>query len=183
MDPGDPTVPAQATDINRPTGVDALFGQVYDRLKAMASRQGSMQGATQQTTALVHELYLRMQRGRSLDFETSAQFFAYAARAMRHMLHDRARDRLRLRAGGDWDRQTLDSDDVRLLVNTAGEALALDEALTALDAVSARAARVVELRYFAGLTTEQAADALGLNRRTVHRDWEFARAFLNARLG
>jgi RNA polymerase sigma factor (TIGR02999 family) len=182
MDHSDSTVPAQTSEVGRPAGVDALFEQVYDRLKAMASRQGSVQGATQQTTALVHELYLRMQRGRSLDFETSAQFFAYAARAMRHMLRDRARDRLRLRAGGDWDRQTLDPDDVRLVVDTADEALAMDEALVALESVSARAAQVVELRYFAGLTTEQAADALGLNRRTVHRDWDFARAFLNARL-
>jgi len=182
MDPTDPVAPAQTAVAPPSAGVDALFEQVYGRLKAMASRQGGMQGATQQTTALVHELYLRMQRGRGLDFETSAQFFAYAARAMRHMLRDRARDRLRLRAGGDWDRQTLDPEDVRLVVGTADEALALDEALVALDIVSARAARVVELRYFAGLTTEQVADALDLNRRTVHRDWDFARAFLNARL-
>lgn len=183
MPTNDPTDAArESNERGRAASVDALFEQVYDRLKGMASRQASANVASLQTTALVHELYLRMQRGRDLGFETPAQFFAYAARAMRHLLHDRARDRLRLRAGGDWERHTLDPDDVRLVIDTADEALALEEALDALDSVSSRAAQVVELRYFAGLTTEQVADALALNRRTVHRDWEFARAFLNARL-
>ena len=162
---------------------DALFAQVYERLKAMASRKLPAHGATLQTTALVHELYLRMQTRRELGFEAPAQFFAYAARAMRHLLRDRARDRLRLRAGGEWERQPLDAADPGLAVDDAGEALALDDALDALERVNARAAQVVELRYFAGLSSEQVADALGLNRRTVHRDWEFARAFLHARLG
>jgi RNA polymerase sigma factor (TIGR02999 family) len=165
------------------TNVDALFAQVYERLKAMASRKVPAHGATLQTTAVVHELYLRMQNGRDLGFEAPAQFFAYAARAMRHLLRDRARDRVRLRAGGQWERQPLDAVDAHVANDDATEALALDEALDALESINARAAQVVELRYFAGLSSIDVADALGLNRRTVHRDWEFARAFLHARLG
>lgn len=163
--------------------VDVLFAQVYERLKAMATRKVPAHGATLQTTAVVHELYLRMQTGRELGFETPAQFFAYAARAMRHLLRDRARDRLRLRAGGEWERQPLEANDPGLVTDDATEAIALDEALDALARINERAAQVVELHYFAGLTMTEIADTAGLNRRTVHRDWEFARAFLHARLG
>ncbi|RYD16007.1 MAG: sigma-70 family RNA polymerase sigma factor [Lysobacteraceae bacterium] len=164
-------------------GVDELFTEVYARLKAMASRKVGSRGATLDTTALVHELYLRMQHAGDLRFEAPAQFFGYAARAMRHLLANRARDRLRLRAGGDWARVTLDAHDERLAVEHASEALTLEEALQSLEQRNARAAKVIELRYFAGLPVEQVADLLGVDRRTVHRDWRFARAFLNARLG
>lgn len=164
-------------------GTDALFAKLYTRLKAMASRQlGSRPGATLHTTALVHELYLRVGRSRELSFEQPAQFFAYAARAMRHLLNDRARDRLRLRAGGAWVSVTLDSEDVRLAIDSAEEALAMEDALVLLESSNARAARVVELRYFAGLSLEQTAEAMGLARSTIDRDWRFARAFLHAKL-
>lgn len=164
-------------------GVDELFSEVYARLKAMASRKAAARGGTLDTTALVHELYLRMQHAGDLRFEAPAQFFGYAARAMRHLLANRARDRLRLRAGGDWARVTLDAHDERLAVEHASEALTLEDALQALEQRNARAAKVIELRYFAGLPVEQVAEVLGVDRRTVHRDWRFARAFLNARLG
>lgn len=164
-------------------GVDELFTEVYARLKAMASRRASAPGATLETTALVHELYLRMQRGDGLRFEAPAQFFGYAASALRHLLVNRARDRLRLRAGGGWARVTLDAQDEQLAIENANEALALEESLQALEQSHARAARVIELRYFAGLPVEQVAELLGVDRRTVHRDWRFARAFLNERLG
>lgn len=172
-----------AGDVTAAITVDAAFAQVYERLKAMASRKIPAHGATLQTTAVVHELYLRMHSGSDLGFATPAQFFAYAARAMRHLLCDRARDRLRLRAGGDWQRQPLDAADPQLVIDDAGEAIALDDALQALERVNARAAQVVELHYFAGLTMGQIADLLPLNRRTVQRDWAFSRAFLHARLG
>ena len=176
------TDPVQATAIEA-VGADALFAAVYARLKAMASRQlRSRPDATLQTTALVHELYLRVGRGRELTFEQPAQFFAYAARAMRHLLSDRARDRLRLRAGGAWVSVTLDSTDLSLAIDSAEEALAVEEALVTLERSNPRAARVVELRYFAGLTLEQTAEALGLARTTIDRDWRYARAFLHARL-
>jgi len=164
---------------------DALFAAVYARLKAMASRQlaNCGRGATLDTTELVHELYLRMGNREALQFEQPAQFFAYAARAMRHLLINRARDRLRLCAGGQWNRVTLDDRNLQLALDTAEQALALDAALDALEHVDARAARVVELRYFAGLSLEQVSENLGLARRTIDRDWRFARAFIKVRMG
>lgn len=161
----------------------ALFVAVYARLKAMAARQlASHRHATLDTTELVHELYLRMGQRDSLQFEHPAQFFTYAARAMRHLLINRARDRLRLCAGGQWLRITLDDRDLKLALDTAEQALALDAALDALERSDARAAQVVELRFFAGLSQQQVGEALGLARRTVDRDWRFARAFIRARM-
>jgi RNA polymerase sigma factor (TIGR02999 family) len=159
---------------------DALFTDVYARLKAMAGRQlnQSRANATLQTTGLVHELYLRMCANRELAFESQAQFFTYAARAMRHLLSDRARDRMTQHAGGQWVQITLTASDVQLALDSAEQAIALDTALTRLEEIDARAARVLELRYFAGLTSEQAAETLGIARRTAQRDWEFAHAFL-----
>lgn len=176
--------PIDAATSEGAANADALFAEVYTRLKAMASRRlVGRERHTLDTTALVHELYLRIGDNPALNFAEQVQFFAYAARAMRHLLADRARDRLRQRAGGSWSSVTLDAEDVRLSIDSAEEALALEEALRKLEATDARAARVVELRYFAGLSLEQTADALGLVRRTVDRDWRFARAFLHAELG
>ncbi|MBN8482829.1 MAG: hypothetical protein J0L88_14695, partial [Xanthomonadales bacterium] len=110
-------------------GTDALFTAVYDRLKAMAGRQLA-RGArgTLDTTALVHDLYLRIGRKGDLAFARPEQFFAYAARAMRHLLTDRARDRKRLRAGGDWVRVTMTARDERLaMVEDAYDARASAE--------------------------------------------------------
>jgi RNA polymerase sigma factor (TIGR02999 family) len=160
------------------------FEAVYDRLKAMASRQLA-RGArgTLDTTALVHEAFLRVDGVRNLSFEHTAQFFAYAARAMRHVLVDRARARSRQKAGGEWLRVTFTANaDAQLALDGAEQVLALDEALQQLEATDARAAQVVELRYFAGLAPEQIAAILKLTRRTVDRDWRFARAFLHAAL-
>lgn len=180
----------QATDTSATSGTAAsvdvaggLFELVYDRLKAMAGKRLSLQAAgSLQTTALVHELYLRMQAGGEKVFEHPAQFFAYASRAMRHLLADRARDRLRQRAGGDWQRVTLSGIDQQLAIDSAEQAMILENGLIRLEAEDARAAQVVELLYFAGLTLEQVAQALGLARRTIDRDWRFARAFLKAEL-
>lgn len=166
------------------SSTDALFVEVYERLKAMASRRLADQrrNGTLDTTELVHELYLRMGSRPALRFQEPAQFFAYAARAMRHLLINRARDRLRLRAGGQWNRVTLDEHNAQLAIETAEQALALDAALDALERTDERAARVVELRYFAGLSLEQAAATLGLARRTIDRDWRFARAFIKSHM-
>jgi RNA polymerase sigma factor (TIGR02999 family) len=163
---------------------DALFTEVYARLKAMAARQRSRgAGATLETTALVHELYLRMSAGRELVFEHQAQFFTYAACAMRHLLADRARDRLRLRAGGEWIRITLTGGSEHFAIESAEQALALDAALQRLQETDGRAARVLELHYFAGLTIEQIAATLAVARSTIDRDWRFARAFLKDEIG
>jgi RNA polymerase sigma factor (TIGR02999 family) len=179
------TEPAQATSSlpSVPQGTDTLFDAVYARLKAMASRELSQrEHATLDTTALVHELYLRMGKQPGLAFEHPAQFFAYAARAMRHLLADRARDRLRLRAGGDLARITLTGSDMHLAIESAEQALALDAALERLGETDARAAQVMELHYFAGLTVKEIAQHLQLATSTVDRDWRFARAFLKDEL-
>jgi len=165
-------------------GTDALFDAVYARLKAMAARElDRREHATLDTTALVHELYLRIGKQSELTFAHPAQFFAYAARAMRHLLSDRARDRLRLRAGGELARITLTGSDMQLAIDSAEQALALDDALDRLARADARAAQVLELHYFAGLTVKQIAETLALATSTVDRDWRFARAFLKDALG
>lgn len=162
---------------------DALFSEVYQRLKAMASRQlAAHERGTLDTTAVVHELYLRMGGRKKLDFREQCQFFAYAARAMRHLLADRARARLRRRAGAGWASVTLDADEETLSIASAEQTLLLEGALADLARADARAAQIVELRYFAGLPLEQVADALGLSRASVVRDWRFARSFLHERV-
>ena len=166
-----------------PLETDALFSQVYDRLKAMAGKRLSHgPRSTLDTTALVHDLYLRISNNRELSFAHPNQFFTYAARAMRHLLADRARDRMRLRAGGDWMRTTLTGSDYRLALDSAEEALAVEEALQRLAETDARAAQVVELTWFAGLSQDQITETLGVARSTVARDWRFARAFLKQQL-
>jgi RNA polymerase sigma factor (TIGR02999 family) len=165
---------------------DALFATVYDRLKAMAGQQllaAGSRSATLDTTALVHELYLRLDSKGELAFAHPAQFFSYAARAMRHFLIDRARAHMSQRAGGDWAQVTLTASSESIALESAEQAIALGSALGRLDAIDSRAAQVVELRYFAGLTSEQAAEALGVAKRTVDRDWTFAMAFLKTDLG
>ncbi len=162
---------------------DALFADVYARLKALAARQRSrVPEGHLATTELVHELYLRMEGGSAKRFGDPAQFFAYAARAMRHILVDAARAAMQVKAGGRHVRIPLSDPAVAALGSDPGQALALDAALHALADDDPRAARVVELHYFAGLGLEHVADIVGVNARTVERDWRYARAFLAARL-
>jgi RNA polymerase sigma factor (TIGR02999 family) len=171
-------MPEPGTDSAR--GTDALFAEVYARLKAMARRHlGAFPGAASlDATVLVHELYLRMNAQDGVVFEHPGQFFSYAAQAMRHLLLDLARSHRSLRAGGDWMQVTLTASDESLVLESAERMIALDGAIDRLAAVDERAARVIELRYFAGLTAEQAAEALGTSKRTADRDWQFALAFL-----
>lgn len=158
----------------------ALFAGMYGRLKAVAGRQraGAGSPATYSTTEIVHELYLRMCTERSLSFERELEFFSYAARAMRHFLVDLARKRLSLKDGGDLRRVEMSDPMVGSVSIDPGVALELDAALRVLETESARAARVVELHYFAGLPLDRVAAVLGSSPRTVDRDWQFARAFL-----
>ena len=174
--------PAAAARTNG--GVDPIYADLYDRLKAMASRQRLRGGApkTLCTTELVHEAYLRMGES-NFRYEQTAQFFAYAARAMRHILTDAARRRMQPKRGGDQARLMLDDPAVDSVLIDPQLALQLDEALVALEREDTRAAQVVELHYFAGLELQQVADTLGIARRTADRDWRYARAFLAARAG
>lgn len=158
---------------------DALFVEVYDRLKAMASRElARSEGATLNTTALVHELYMKVCSGHELTFANPGQFFSYAAQAMRHILVDRARARLSAKRGRGVAPVDLDANDA-IADATAGQALGLDEALKKLEIDDARAAQVVALHYFAGLPLRRIAEILGVTERTVNRDWSYSRAFLH----
>jgi RNA polymerase sigma factor (TIGR02999 family) len=176
--------PAHAAAARTNGGIDPIYADLYDRLKAMASRQRLRGGAprTLCTTELVHEAYLRMGES-NFRYEQTAQFFAYAARAMRHILTDAARRRIQPKRGGDQARLMLSDPAVDSVLVDPQLALQLDDALVALEREDARAAQVVELHYFAGLDLQQVADTLGVARRTADRDWRYARAFLAARAG
>ena len=157
-----------------------LLPLVYDELRKLAAARLAREapGQSLQATALVHEAYLRLV-GPDPDqpFDGRGHFFAAAAEAMRRILIDRARDRKRLKRGGGRRRVWIDLDN--LLAEPPGEdVLALDEALTALAREDAGAAALVKLRAFAGLTLGQAAEVLGIGRRTADRDWAYARAWL-----
>jgi RNA polymerase sigma factor (TIGR02999 family) len=162
--------------------INPIFANIYDRLKILASRQRYLGGspATLCTTELVHETYLKI--GDS-DFQLKEpnQFFAYAARAMRFILTDAARRRAQPKRGGDLARVSLADPVAGSVFVDPALALELDEALTSLERVNERAARVTELHYFAGLTMREVANVLGVVERTAERDWRYARAFIAAR--
>ena len=159
--------------------IDRLLPLVYPELHAVAHRQLRHQrpGQTLNTTALVHEAYLKLVDQTRADYQDRGHFLAVAAVAMRHILVDYARRRAAKKRGGDEQQVTLD--DARLGVDArAFEILALDQALTSLAHVDERLSRLVELRFFGGLSVEETALALKVSERTVKRDWRKARAFL-----
>lgn len=147
----------------------------------MAGNQLSSKGNNSiNTTGLVHELYLRMATGSALTFRDPAQFFDYAAKAMRHIIVDHARARTRVKRGGqDLQLVELNTESTSLADLTAERALEIDDALRKLEAQAPRVARIVELHFFAGLTIDQIAEQLNISARTVNREWRFARAFLH----
>ena len=162
---------------------DQLFPLVYDALRQLSGAQlaNEAPGQTLQRTALVHEAYLRLVETHAQRWNSRGHFFAAAAEAMRRILVDRARKRNSVKHGGDRVREPLD--EARVMAPEVGEDLvALDEALTQLAARDAEAAELVKLRFFAGLTSAQAADALGISARTADRVWTYARTFLLAAL-
>ncbi len=171
--------------MTNPTGAgnqavyDELFPLVYAELRRIAAREMRREkpGRTLQTTALVHEAYLRLLKDASLSFENRAHFLGIAARAMREILIEHARARGAQKRGGGAVRLTLD-DLVAPVSSPSIDVLALDEALQRLARLDERHARVVELRYFGGLSVEETAAALELSPATVKRDWTLARAWL-----
>jgi len=173
----EPALDAASAPPAQPT--DRLFADVYQRLKAMASRQRARAGgATLNTTAIVHELYVKICDEDGPEFAEPLQFFSYAARAMRTILIDSARRRLcRQRIGLDGGTEA-DQAASKSADASAEQALEIDAALSKLERDDPRAARLVELHYFAGLSLPQIAEVLGVTTRTLNRDWRFARAFL-----
>lgn len=165
-----------------------LFPAVYRQLRELAHKKMAREpsGLTLQTTALVHEVYLRLQNHPDVSWEHPRQFFAAAAEAMRRILVERARRHAAKKRGGGAGRRRVDLDEVEVsdsLASPEPEAmLALDEALTHLRAFDARLGEVVMLRYFTGLSVEETAAALDSSPRTVKRDWAVARAWLTRRL-
>lgn len=163
---------------------DRLIPLVYDELHLLARRQlrRCRPGRTLNTTALVHEAFLKLFGGDAADWRDRAHFIAVAATAMRHILVDYARERRAKKRGGDAIHTTLKASKIGL-VDRRAEMLALDQALDRLQAMDERLVRVVELRFFGGLTEPEVAEVLGLSDRTVRRDWRKARAFLSRALG
>jgi RNA polymerase sigma factor (TIGR02999 family) len=175
------------SDIERgnPEAAERLLPLVYDELRRLAARRLARErpGQTLQATALVHEAYLRLVDSDTIRrWDSRGHFFAAAAEAMRRILVDHARHKRTVKAGGGLRRVAMDE------VEQAIEAprvdlLALDEALGRLEARDPRKAALVKLRYFAGLTNQQAAEALGISASTADNDWAYAKAWLRLAMG
>ena len=173
-----------------PGAFDALLPIVYDELRRQARRalQHEAAGHTLQPTALVHEAYLRLVNQHSAAWESRSQFFAVAAQVMRRVLVDHARTRRAAKRGGGARRVTLgDADAVaqttRSVASSEIDVLALDDALQRLAAIDPQKARLVEVRYFGGLSIPEAAVVLGVSPATVGREWASARLWLRRELG
>jgi RNA polymerase sigma factor (TIGR02999 family) len=164
--------------------IDELFSLVYDELKRIAHWQLERAGPRRpiDTTALVHEAYLKFAAVEEPGWEHRRHFYRVAARAMRQIIVDQARRHRAQKREGRLERVDLDVTEVQI-EDHAEELLAIDEALAKLDAQDPRLAQVIELRFFAGLSVEDTARALDVSDRTVKRDWRLARAFLHKELG
>ena len=179
-EPADDPLETLFSDVRR--GVagasERLFVVVYDELRklAHARMRAEQPGQTLQTTALVNEAYLRLCRDKGARWENRRHFFGAAARSMRQILVDRARERLAQKRDGALRQVTLDEGIAT--TEPSVDLIALDEALERLSRSDPRAAEVVKLRYFLGLTVEETADVLEVSPRTVDDDWQYAKAWL-----
>ena len=168
------------------TAVDRLLPRVYDELRGIADRslRNERKNHTLQATALVHEAYMKLVGRQPIAWRDRAHFFALASQAIRRILVDHARHRGREKRGGGRQRIPID----QITLATSGQSqlagdrqldvIAVDDALTRLGRDSERKAKVVELRFFGGLTVEEVAEVLGITSRSVERDWRYARAWL-----
>jgi RNA polymerase sigma factor (TIGR02999 family) len=162
-----------------PLAAEQLLPLVYDELRKLAAAKMAHEkpGQTLDATGLVHEAYLRLVGSDSRSYKDRSHFFAAAASAMHRILVDNARRKQAQKRGGDWKRQPLE---VVAAPQPDDDLLALDEALEKLAANDPQKARLVELRYFAGLTNDEAAEVLGISPTTADRHWAYARAWLQA---
>lgn len=161
------------------TALEQLMPLVYDELRKMARQYIRRQpiGHTFQTTDLIHEAYLKLSKRDEPGWRNRAHFFGVASRAMRHILVDYARSKQSQKRGGWQERVTL-SDEYAAGGDRARELIALDDALRALAKLDERKSRIVELKYFAGITNDEIAEVLQVSPETVKRDWRFARTWL-----
>ena len=173
-----------AIERGEPQASEQLLPLVYDELRRLAAQRLSQErpGQTLQATALVHEAYLRLVGGeQSPHWDGRGHFFAAAAEAMRRILVENARRKKRIKHGGGQERIELELADLPTHM-TSEDLLALDEALDELRRQDPVKAQLVTLRYFGGMTIEQAADALKISRVTAYRYWTYARAWLHSRI-
>jgi RNA polymerase sigma-70 factor (ECF subfamily) len=181
--------PKEVTDLLNDWGngdqeaLNRLMPLVYDELHRLASRylRHERVGHTLQTTALVHEAYLKLVDQKKANWHNRVQFFAAAAKVMRHVLVDYARSRKAAKRGGEYCRLSLDEAAISSQDKDA-DLLVLNEALDNLAAIDPQQSRVVELRVFGGLTVEDTAEALGISARTVKREWSMAKAWLHQQI-
>ena len=173
----------QSDRVGHQAAADQLFEVVYGELRRLASglMRGERAGHTLQSTALVHEAYLRLVDDSRVHWQNRAHFFGTAARAMRQILVDFARKRAADKRGGGWQKVTFD-DALGLEDASAAELLDLEEALRRLAEHDERMARIVELRVFGGLTAKEVAHVIGLSRQTVQDDWRVAKMWLRHQL-
>jgi RNA polymerase sigma factor (TIGR02999 family) len=167
-----------------PHAAAQLLPLVYDELRKLAAEKLAQErpGQTLQATALVHEAYLRLIQGQTpLHWDGKAHFFAAAAEAMRRILIDNARSKARLKRGGDRKRVDLNQAEVVSVVEP-DELLLIDEAIAKLAVDDSQAAQLVRLRYFAGMSVEEAAELSGLSRSSAYEHWAYARAWLHHEL-
>ena len=179
MSDGEITKLLQTWSAGDPAAAEQLLPLVYDELRHIAARQLRQErgGHTLQATAVVNEAYLRLQGHEGFQWPSRAHFFAFAAHLIRRVLVDHARHRNRAKRGGGLERVTLaEAEDLAL--ERAPDLVALDEALTRLEALDPRKAAVVELRFFGGLTTDEIAQHLSVSPETVGREWRRAKAWL-----
>jgi RNA polymerase sigma factor (TIGR02999 family) len=178
------TVLLSAVRRGEPGAVERLFDLLYEDLRALAHQRLRRSGnfTLLETTVLVHESYLRLLNSGSLQAGDRGQFMSYAARVMRSIVVDFVRRRSAQRRGGDAVHVELDDNVEQLTDPREREIMQVHEALEELAKIDERLVKVVEMRYFAGMTEEEVADALALSRRSVARDWEKARLYLAASL-
>lgn len=159
--------------------LEQLMPLVYEELRRMARSYMRKQpsGHTFQTTELIHEAYLKISAGKEKQWQNRAHFFGVAAKAMRHILVDYARAKSRGKRGGWQDRITL-AEDAAVSSGRSAEIVALDDALNALAVLDERKVRVVEMKFFGGLTVEEISGVLKVSPETVKRDWSFAQSWL-----
>ncbi len=182
-DESDDAPPAWAAPED-PVALNRLMPLVYEELRALANLMLSDRGAhlTLQPTSLVHEAYLRLRDQRRVDWQDRLHFFRIAARAMRRVLVDHCRSRVAQKRGGELIAVEL-GEGVAVETPRLVDILVVDRLLTDLEAQDPQQARIVELRFFAGLTVEETAAALGISPATVKRDWTVAKAWLALEMG